>query len=152
MDVGPDLGTTYNDVLAPHVRTAFCTACTACTACTVRTTCFPCLVWQCVPHASPSIHIHTSHAVNATVNRPLSPHLAVPHNQNCTARIALYRRTAVLQDVALYGVLCALATFDRSDLQKRLIANIGFKEFLELVPEVQFLFGSFCRFLIVILC
>eukprot|EP00967_Tisochrysis_lutea_P063944 scaffold82652_cov24-Tisochrysis_lutea.AAC.2 len=40
------------------------------------------------------------------------------------------------QDVALYGVLCALASFERSELQQRVMANIGFKEFMELTPEV----------------
>jgi len=40
------------------------------------------------------------------------------------------------QDVAVYGALCALATFERSELQQRVMANIGFKEFMELTPEV----------------
>ena len=40
------------------------------------------------------------------------------------------------QDVATYGCLCALASFDRDELQKRVVANIGLKELLELVPEV----------------
>lgn len=40
------------------------------------------------------------------------------------------------QDVALYGSLCALATFDRSELKSRIMDNIRFREFLEMVPEV----------------
>lgn len=35
------------------------------------------------------------------------------------------------------GGLCALATFDREELKSKVIANLGFKEFLELVPEVS---------------
>ena len=39
--------------------------------------------------------------------------------------------------MATYGGLCALAALDRSELQSRVLSNIGFKEFLELVPEVR---------------
>jgi hypothetical protein len=39
-------------------------------------------------------------------------------------------------DVALYGGLCALATFDRSELQSKVIGSVGFREFLELHPQV----------------
>lgn len=39
-------------------------------------------------------------------------------------------------DVALYGGLCALATFDRSEMQSKVIGSIGFREFLELHPQV----------------
>eukprot|EP00193_Tetraselmis_chui_P010230 CAMPEP_0177788702 /NCGR_PEP_ID=MMETSP0491_2-20121128/22288_1 /TAXON_ID=63592 /ORGANISM="Tetraselmis chuii, Strain PLY429" /LENGTH=427 /DNA_ID=CAMNT_0019310379 /DNA_START=219 /DNA_END=1503 /DNA_ORIENTATION=+ len=41
------------------------------------------------------------------------------------------------QDVATYGGLCALASFDRDELNARVINNIPFLEFLELVPEVR---------------
>lgn len=40
-------------------------------------------------------------------------------------------------DVALYGGLCALASFERAELKQRVINNIGFREFLELYPEVK---------------
>ena len=40
------------------------------------------------------------------------------------------------QDIALYGGLTALATFDRAELQLNVLTNLEFKEFLELVPEV----------------
>ncbi len=43
----------------------------------------------------------------------------------------------VLQDIALYGGLCALASFDRAELKSRIISNITFREFLELAPEVR---------------
>jgi COP9 signalosome complex subunit 1 len=47
------------------------------------------------------------------------------------------------QDVAIYGGLCALATFDRSELKKRVIDNAVFRTFLELTPEVRELINDF---------
>ena len=41
------------------------------------------------------------------------------------------------QDVATYGGLCALATLSRPELRSRVIDNIQFREFLEVVPEVR---------------
>jgi COP9 signalosome complex subunit 1 len=40
-------------------------------------------------------------------------------------------------DIALYGGLTALASFDRSELRSQIINNIGFREFMELYPEVS---------------
>jgi len=48
-----------------------------------------------------------------------------------------YSEVFAAQDVAIYGGLCALATFDRAELKQKVINNIGFLEFLELVPEVR---------------
>lgn len=47
-----------------------------------------------------------------------------------------YSDVLALHDVAVYGSLCALASLDRSELRSRVIANIGFREVLELAPEV----------------
>jgi len=41
------------------------------------------------------------------------------------------------QDVATYGALCALASFDRAELKAKVIDNTNFRSFLELVPEVR---------------
>lgn len=41
------------------------------------------------------------------------------------------------QNVATYGGLCALATFDRAELQKQVIASSSFKLFLELDPALR---------------
>ena len=41
------------------------------------------------------------------------------------------------QDVATYGGLCALASYDRAELKAKLIDNSPFRAFLELVPEVS---------------
>ncbi|XP_004709273.1 COP9 signalosome complex subunit 1 [Echinops telfairi] len=40
-------------------------------------------------------------------------------------------------NVAVYGGLCALATFDRQELQRNVIASSSFKLFLELEPQVR---------------
>jgi hypothetical protein len=41
------------------------------------------------------------------------------------------------QNVATYGGLCALATFDREELQKQVISSTSFKLFLELDPQLR---------------
>ena len=40
------------------------------------------------------------------------------------------------QDIATYGALCSLASFSRPEMKTRIIDNIAFREFLELMPEV----------------
>jgi len=47
------------------------------------------------------------------------------------------------QDIALYGGLCALAAFDRSELRAKLIDNTGFRSYLELFPDVRELVNDF---------
>ncbi|KAK9749345.1 hypothetical protein RND81_02G119500 [Saponaria officinalis] len=47
------------------------------------------------------------------------------------------------QDVATYGGLCALATFDRSELKSKVIDNLNYRNFLELVPEIRELINDF---------
>ncbi|CAM0870445.1 unnamed protein product [Alopecurus aequalis] len=54
-----------------------------------------------------------------------------------------YSEVIAAQDVAVYGALCALASFDRSDLKSKVIDNINFRNFLELVPEVRELVNDF---------
>lgn len=40
-------------------------------------------------------------------------------------------------EIALYGALCGLAHFDRSELDTHIISNPAFREHLEVCPEVQ---------------
>ncbi|XP_037043961.1 COP9 signalosome complex subunit 1b [Bradysia coprophila] len=40
-------------------------------------------------------------------------------------------------NVAMYGGLCALATFDRQEMQKHVISSSAFKLFLELEPQLR---------------
>ncbi|XP_050237953.1 COP9 signalosome complex subunit 1 [Mercurialis annua] len=47
------------------------------------------------------------------------------------------------QDVATYGGLCALASFERTELKNKVIDNLNFRNFLELVPEVRELIHDF---------
>ncbi|XP_052147725.1 COP9 signalosome complex subunit 1 [Oryza glaberrima] len=54
-----------------------------------------------------------------------------------------YSEVIAPQDVAVYGALCALASFDRSDLKSKVIDNSNFRNFLELVPEVRELVNDF---------
>ncbi|XP_029348109.1 COP9 signalosome complex subunit 1b-like [Acyrthosiphon pisum] len=48
-------------------------------------------------------------------------------------------------DIAIYGGLCALATFNRSELQNKVICNNSFKLFLELEHEVREAIFKFCE-------
>ncbi len=48
-----------------------------------------------------------------------------------------FNNVIAAQDVALYGGLCALASFDRPDLRRHIVDNISFRELLELNPEVR---------------
>jgi len=48
-----------------------------------------------------------------------------------------YSDVASSQDVALYGGLCALASFDRAELKAKVIESPTFRTFLELYPQVR---------------
>ncbi|CAL1379373.1 unnamed protein product [Linum trigynum] len=54
-----------------------------------------------------------------------------------------YNEVIAPQDVATYGGLCALASFDRTELKSKVIDNLNFRNFLELVPEVRELINDF---------
>jgi len=47
------------------------------------------------------------------------------------------------QNIATYGGLCALATLDRVDLHKQVIASSSFKLFLELDPQLREVIANF---------
>ena len=47
-----------------------------------------------------------------------------------------YSDVLAAQDIALYGGLCALASFDRTEIKRNVVESIGFREMLELNPEV----------------
>lgn len=46
-------------------------------------------------------------------------------------------------DIATYGGLCALSTFTRAELKKKVFENSEFKQFLELEPEIGELMHCF---------
>ncbi|PSS24349.1 COP9 signalosome complex subunit 1 like [Actinidia chinensis var. chinensis] len=54
-----------------------------------------------------------------------------------------YSEVIAPQDIATYGGLCALASFDRAELKSKVIDNINFRNFLELVPEMRELIHDF---------
>jgi len=49
------------------------------------------------------------------------------------------------QDVALYGMLCALASFDRGEVRTKLLDAPTFRECLDLVPTLRDLTVDFCN-------
>ncbi|KAL0411962.1 UNVERIFIED_CONTAM: COP9 signalosome complex subunit [Sesamum latifolium] len=54
-----------------------------------------------------------------------------------------YTEVIALQDIATYGGLCALATFDRAELKSCVIDNFNFRNCLDLVPEIRELINDF---------
>mmetsp|Transcript_37463 Transcript_37463/g.60668 ORF Transcript_37463/g.60668 Transcript_37463/m.60668 type:complete len:389 (-) Transcript_37463:225-1391(-) len=54
-----------------------------------------------------------------------------------------YSEVIAPHDIGMYGSLCALASCDRSELKTKVIDNIQFKNFLELVPDVRELINDF---------
>mmetsp|Transcript_21483 Transcript_21483/g.61358 ORF Transcript_21483/g.61358 Transcript_21483/m.61358 type:complete len:419 (-) Transcript_21483:500-1756(-) len=50
------------------------------------------------------------------------------------------------QDVALYGVLCGLASLDRGEIQSKLLECSHFRECLDLVPQIRDIAMDFCSF------
>ncbi|KAL2870018.1 COP9 signalosome complex subunit 1 [Aspergillus lucknowensis] len=48
-------------------------------------------------------------------------------------------------DVAVYGGLCALASMDRNELQRRVLDNNSFRNFLELEPHIRRAISFFCN-------
>lgn len=47
------------------------------------------------------------------------------------------------EDIALYGGICALASFKREELKEKVINNSSFKAFLELLPWLRELITDF---------
>ena len=47
------------------------------------------------------------------------------------------------RDLAIYGCLSALASFDRSDLKSKVMENTDFKQFLELEPQMREILRAF---------
>lgn len=48
-------------------------------------------------------------------------------------------------DIAVYGGLCAMASMDREDLQRRVLENTAFRNFLELEPHIRRAIAFFCN-------
>ncbi|KAF9103669.1 hypothetical protein BGX29_003086 [Mortierella sp. GBA35] len=46
-------------------------------------------------------------------------------------------------DIAVYGGLCALASFNRTELKRLVIDNVGFRQYLELEPHIRDLIQGF---------
>ncbi|KAG0221793.1 hypothetical protein BGX31_009556 [Mortierella sp. GBA43] len=46
-------------------------------------------------------------------------------------------------DIAVYGGLCALASFSRTELKRLVLDNVGFRQYLELEPHIRDLIQGF---------
>lgn len=54
-----------------------------------------------------------------------------------------YAEVLAPQDIALYGLLCALASFDRTELRTRVVSNPTFREYVDASPEIRDLLTDF---------
>lgn len=48
-------------------------------------------------------------------------------------------------DVAIYGTLCSLATYNRTELKERVLGSTLFRKFLESEPKLVELLQKFCK-------
>jgi COP9 signalosome complex subunit 1 len=60
------------------------------------------------------------------------------------AGIVWQKEVLTPNDVAVYGGLCALASMDRPALQKKVLDNAEFRQFLELEPHIRRAISLFC--------
>lgn len=56
-----------------------------------------------------------------------------------------YNEIITSNDVAVYGGLCALASMNRVELQRRVLDNSSFRNFLELEPHIRRAISFFCN-------
>lgn len=71
-----------------------------------------------------------------------SPRLIQGRLDNSTADDS-YSEVMTPNDVATYGALCALASMDRGELQKQVLENVKFRNYLELEPHLRRAISSF---------
>jgi COP9 signalosome complex subunit 1 len=55
-----------------------------------------------------------------------------------------FAHTMTANDIAVYGGLCALASMDRQQLQRSVLENPNFRNFLELEPHIRRAISFFC--------
>ena len=71
-------------------------------------------------------------------------HAAASKFMECSVEIgASYNEVLHAEDIALYGGICALASFKREELKEKVINNSSFKAFLELLPWLRELITDF---------
>ncbi|CAG8535831.1 18266_t:CDS:2, partial [Racocetra persica] len=78
-----------------------------------------------------------SNKYKQAANLFLETSFEISHSQNN------YSEVISPNDIAVYGGLCALASFDRKQLKKQVIDNTEFKQFLELEPHIRELIYGF---------
>jgi len=67
----------------------------------------------------------------------------VPIIKNIHPDELCYSEVLAPQDVAIYGGLCALASFDRTELATKVMEDSAMKQFLDLVPDVREIISDF---------
>jgi COP9 signalosome complex subunit 1 len=65
-------------------------------------------------------------------------------NPEVVAGINFQREVISPNDIAIYGGLTALATMDRTELQRRVLDNTSFRQFLELESHLRRAISMFC--------
>ena len=65
-------------------------------------------------------------------------------SQEAQGGIVFQRQVMTPNDIAIYGGLCALATMDRAELQRRVLDNSSFRPLLELEPHIRRAISMFC--------
>lgn len=56
-----------------------------------------------------------------------------------------FNNVMTMNDIAIYGGLCALASFRRTELQTSVLDNTNFRSFLELEPHIRRAITLFCN-------
>jgi COP9 signalosome complex subunit 1 len=65
-------------------------------------------------------------------------------SQEPQGSVVFQKQVMTPNDVAVYGGLCALATMDRAELQRRVLDNTSFRPLLELEPHIRRAISMFC--------
>lgn len=79
-----------------------------------------------------------SHLENAKYKQAAKTFIETPFEIDTS-----YNEVISPQDIATYGGLCALASFDRAEIKSKILDNPAFKQFLELTPVVRQIIEDF---------
>ncbi|KAF9574231.1 hypothetical protein EC968_007155 [Mortierella alpina] len=85
-------------------------------------------------------------AASGLANLDLSKYSAAARDFLCIGEELVghqYGDVISANDIAVYGGLCALASFSRTELKRLVIDNVGFRQYLELEPHIRDLIQSF---------
>ena len=110
MQASPEMGTSFSEALAPRdIATMGALCALLAPSASLQCTC------QSQPEKLP-IPVQASPEMGTSFSEALAP-----------------------GDIATMGALCALASLSRPELKRQVVDNLGFREYLEAVPEVGML-------------